>query len=62
MNSIFDAKKFYKLIFTPYELELAFREWNNYILYDPQMILNENIKSQQISEIGLSENKNEFKK
>jgi diphthamide synthase subunit DPH2 len=34
MNSIFDLKKFYKLIITPYELEIAYSNWNNFILYD----------------------------
>ena len=35
MNSIFDIKTFYKLIITPFELELAFsQEWLNYIMID----------------------------
>ena len=41
MNSIFDTKKFYKLILTPYEIELAYKDWKNYILYDSSMILKE---------------------
>ena len=38
MNSVFDLKTFYKLIITPFELELSFTEWKNYILYDTSMI------------------------
>ena len=38
MNSLFDIKTFYKIIITPYELQLAFSDWNNYILYDTNMI------------------------
>ncbi len=38
MNSVFDLKTFYKLIITPFELELVYSDWKNYILYDTSMI------------------------
>jgi hypothetical protein len=43
MNSLFSLKTFYKIIITVYELELAFSEWNNYILYDSQMLYDNGI-------------------
>ncbi len=45
LNSIYDVKTFYKILVTPFEVELAFteKEWNSYLIYDSKIICSEKL-------------------
>ena len=64
-NSVFDMKKFFKPLINIHELEIALEEleWKNYLLYDPDLCLNEintdkkeNSKKNEEEEEKISEN------